>query len=507
MTNSTRTLRACATGALALALAASLLGCSNEPGLRDRYVAEKLAWKAAKSVNAMRLNPELATDEMKESVADIYREIVDRFPPPEDVASLSQAERDVAAIAARSAMELASMAAQADDADEALRLYAYIRDRYSYDRNLTIESTVSIAGIHEARGEWDAAVLAYESLMTEWPPAASEGEIPDPRILRAPVRIATGYVSRGDVANGREWFGRARDYYERCATSWPGSSTAELAMSFRAETFLMEERWADAAAAYEELDRDYGHDANRPNIWLVLADTYANRLDKPATARSYYLKLLESYPENIGSATASLALADEEIADGDHETARARLTDVVERFPREESIRATAIQYLAVSYESEGLWDEATLQLNALAREHPTTLYGLTALQHIVEHYEQAGEAGAAEAALERAADHYERVVRDFSSTPAELAARGYLIDTRLRQEKWADAARVLVETGERFPRSPSSSDMMLQAADIYETRLSDQEEAIDVLRSLIALFPETPPAAAAARRLERLSE
>jgi TolA-binding protein len=278
-------------------------------------------------------------------------------------------------------------------------------------------------------------------------------------------------------------------------------------MSFRAETFLMEERWAEAAVAYEDLDRNYGHDSNRPGIWLTLADTYANRLNRPEIGRSYYLKVLEGYPDNIASATAALALAEGEIATGDHETARARLEDVAGRFPREDAVRATAIQYLAISYESEGLWDNAASQLNALAREHPTTLYGLTALQHIAEHYESVGEVNAAAAAYERAASHYERVIRDFSSTPAELASRGYLIDTRLKQERWEDAVRVLVETGERFPRSESSPDMMLQAADIYENRLADPEAAKDVLRSIVGLFPDTQAAAVAARRLEELTE
>lgn len=505
--NASRTLKRCLVCALALAVLAGLLGCGAEPGLSDRYVAEKLAWKAAKTIHAMRLNPELATDEMKARVADIYREIVDRFPPPDDASVLSQAEIDVAAIAARSGMALAQIAAQAGDTDEAIRLYASVSDGYSYDRDLVVESTISMAEIRELRGEWEDAVEAYEALMSDWPPARSETSIPDARILRAPVRVASGYISRGDEGRGREWFGRARDYYESCVAKWPGSRTAELAVSFRAETFLIEERWVDAVTAYEELDRDYGHDANRPGIWLVLADTYANKLDRKATARGYYLKVLEGYPDDIGSATAALALAETEIENGEHEIARTRLEDVAKRFPREEAIRATAIQYLAVSYESEGLWDSAVAQLNALAREHPTTLYGFTALQHIAEHYEQAGETGAADAALERAADHYERVIRDFSSTPAELAARGYLIDTRLRQERWEDAARTLVETGERFPRSESSPDMMMQAADIYENRLSDRDAATEVLRSLVGLFPATRAATAAARRLEELAE
>ncbi len=502
-----RILWACLAGAVALALLAGSLGCGSEPGLRDRYVAEKLAWKAAKLVQAMRTNPGLATDEMKEHVADIYGEIVDRFPPPDDASALSQAQLDVAALAARSRMELAEMAARSDDMDEAIRLYASVRDGYSYDRNLGVESSLALAEVAEMNGRWEDAVEVYEVLMSDWPPARAEAAIPDARILRAPIRIATGWHARGDEARGREWFDRARDYYAVWVARWPGSRTAELAMSFRAETFLMEERWADAVVAYEELDRDYGHDGNRPGIWMTLADTYSKRLNREATARSYYLKVVENYSDDIASATAALALAKVEIAMGEHETARGRLEDVAERFSAEEAVRATAIQYLAISYEREGLWDSAVAQLNALAREHPTTLYGLTALQHIAEHYEELGESGAARVALDKAADHYERVIRDYSSTPAELAARGYLIDTRLKQERWEDAARVLAETAGRFPNSESSPDMMLRAADIHESRLADPGGAAEILRSAMELFPGTRAAAAAERRLGELEE
>ncbi len=502
-----RILWVCLAGAVALALLPGSFGCGSEPGLRDRYVAEKLAWKAAKAVQAMRTNPGLATDEMKEQVADIYSEIVDRFPPPGDASALSQAQLDVAAIAARSRMELAEIALRSEDADEAARLYASVRDGYSYDRSLAVAASVALAEATEMSGRWDEAVAVYEGLMSDWPPARAEAAIPDARILRAPIRAAAGCYARGDEVRGREWFERARDYYEGWAAQWPGSLTAELAMSFRAETFLMEERWSDAAAAYEELDRDYGHEANRPGIWLTLADTYANKLNRAATARSYYLKVAENYPDDIAYATAALALAKTEISRGEHGTARSRLEDVAERFAQDEAVRATAIQYLAISYESEGLWDSAVAQLNALAREHPTTLYGLTALQHIAEHYEERGESGAARVALDKAADHYERVIRDYSSTPAELAARGYLIDTRLKQERGEDAARVFVETAGRFPDSESSPDMMLRAADMYENRLADPGAAADVLRSAMELFPGTRAAAVAERRLGELEE
>jgi len=495
---------------LVAALVAVLLwlsGCGSEPGLRERYVAEKLAWRAAKAVNAMRVNPELATDEMMQDVAEIYQEIADRFPPPEDASVLSEAQLDVAAISAQSRLRLAAFALESEDSEGALRIYEGVRDGYSFDRNVAVEAAVSMAEVLEYENRWQEAVAAYGRLMNDWQPAAGEEELPDGRILRAPMSVARGYAARGQESEAREWYERAREYYAEWARRWPGSPTAEVAMGFRAESFLLEERWRDAVAAYEEYDREYGNESNRPAVWLTIADTYGKRLGRESDAAGYYRRVLENYPENTASATAALELADRDIAHGRHETARAMLEGVIERFPHEESVRATALQYLAVSYERDGMWEEAVAQLNVLAREHPTTLYGLMALQHVAERFEELGETDAARVALDRAAEHYERVVRDYSSTPAELAARGYLIDTRIQQERWEDAARLLVETAERFPGSESSANMMIQAADIRIDELGDSEGAADALRGVLRLFPDSEASTEAEQRLEGLTE
>jgi len=490
-----------------LALVAGIVGCGSEPGLRERYVAERLAWRAAKTVNAMRANPEIATDEMKAEIADVYREIAERFPPPTDVDSLSKAQMDVAAIAAQSRMRLAALAFEAGNTEEALLQYETVRDGYAYNRTFAVEASIAMAEALELDGRWDDAVATYDRLVTDWPPATGADELPDARILRSPVRVAMGHAARGDEANAAAWFERARQYYVEWTSKWPGSMTAELAMSFRAETFLIEERWSDAAAAYEQLDRDYGNVGNRASIWLTLGETYGKRLGRESVARGYYERVLESYPNDIASATAALELASRDMELGRHEAARTMLEDIVERFPHEEAIRATALQYLALSYEASGMWEDAVAQFNVLAREHPTTLYGLMALQHVAEGFERLGESEAAASALERAGDHYERVVRDYSSTPAELAARGYLIDTRIRQERWEDATRLLTETAERFPESESAASMLMQAAEIRMDELGDRDGATSVLRRVIGSFPDSEASVEAQRRLDGLGE
>ena len=493
--------------ALLTLAAATLFGCEQDPGLADRYAAEKLAWEAAKNTHAMRTNPRLATDDMRDRVVGAYSEIVKRFPPPPDPSVLSPAQLDVASLAARSRMRLGEMAVEAGDLAAAVRYFSSVRDSYGFDRVVAVEGAIALAQAHERLGSWDGAVEAYAELTADWPPADSDEDVPDARIMRAPIRVAAGYVTRGDTERARRWFDTARDYYDEWISKWPDSATAEIAMSFKAETYLMEERWTEAVGAYELLDRRYGNDGNRPGIWLTLADTYSSQLDRPEKAREYYLKVVENYPDDIAAATASLALAASEIEESRHEAARARLVDVAQRFADEEAIRATAIQYLAVSYEKQGMWENALSQLNALAREHPTTMYGLAALQHIADHYRETGDEAAEKAALAKAAEHYERVIRDYASTPAELAARGYLIDTRLKQEHWNEAAKALVETAERFPDSESSPDMMLQAVALYRDRLGDSESAARVLRSMMNIYEGRPAATQAERLLEALGD
>ena len=126
---------------------------------------------------------------------------------------------------------------------------------------------------------------------------------------------------------------------------------------------------------------------------------------------------------------------------------------------------------------------------------------------HIANRYEEMGEGRAAEAALERAVEQYARVARDYAGTPAELAARNYIIAVRARQEKWSEAAKALTETAERYPESPVAPGMLLRAAEIYAEELSDPGAARRLLEKIVREHPETGAAEEARGRLEGLEQ
>lgn len=498
--------RARASVLLATVLAAllTMLGCSSDRGIAERYRAEKLAWRAAKVAHAMRSNPGLATDEMRGRLEGQYGEIIAMFPPPSDPTLLNEAELDAAVISGTCRLKLAALHAEVGELERAERLFASVRDSYAFSRELAVEASIAYADLMDLTGRWPESVAARDGLVDAWPPAESEADVPDARILGTPVRVAEGYLARGDARSGSR-FESARAYLRDWASRWPGSPTAELAAGLIAGTYVSQERWSEAVSSYEEMDRQHGREGNRAGIWLTLASILSERLGRHELAREYLGRVVEEYPEDVASATASIELAMYEIESGECATARERLERVAADFEDNEAVRATALHYIADCYEREGMWDGALAKLNELAREHPTSIYGLTALQHVAEHYEERGEEAAAAAAWEKAADQYENVIRDYAMSPAELTARGYLIDTRLRQEQWGDAAALMVETAERFSGSSSSPAMMFQAADIYESRLGLREEAVRVLGLVAELYDGQPVADEALRRIERL--
>jgi TolA-binding protein len=503
-TRTTRPVAAVVTVGLLAALVVCGAGCG-KADLKNRYDAERMAWQAGKLAQAMRSNPELATDDVRAEVERSYEAIVRRFPPAGE--PLTEEARDVALIAGRSRLTLAAIAAERGDMDRAIELFASVRDSYAFDRGLAVEARLAAGNAYEAADRWPAAAREYEALVTAWPPAADPSAPPDPRILRTPLKVAAGYAVRGEQALAVEGFAKARAYYDRWIREWEGSPTAKLALELKGEAFAQEGRFAEAAETFELLDARHGDVKNRAAIWLRLAEIYSTGLRQTAKARDYYLKVAEAYPEGTPGATASIAIAGLDIEGGKYAQARARLEQTLARFKDEPTVAATAMHYLALSLELAGDWEGAAVRYNALAQEHPTTLYGLTAPLRVARHYRDAGAADAAARAFERAVQQYERVIAGSESTPAELAARNYLVEARMEQGEWAKAAEVLVETAARFAQSDAAPGMLMQAAELYASKLNDTGKAREALEKILAAYQGSGAAEEAAARLEALKE
>ena len=489
--------------AVVLVVALAIGACGPRGGLSDRYVAEKLAWQAQKLRRAMRENPELATDATRAELSRIYSEIVRMFPPPTaGVDTLTDLELDVASVSGLSRMRLAAMRAEAGDVEEALRLYSSVADSYSFNRGIAVDASMAVAATHDRLGRRAEARVALERIVEQWPPAEPRDAPPDLRVMRIPLRIAASHLFRDEGPGAGAEFDRARDYYRGLVEGWSGTPTAEAALGLLAESYETEGRWGEAADAYREFDREFGNDANRASLWLKLGEIHGGRLGNRDLAIYYYGAVEEEYTEEPEGGTASITLAMYDIEDQRYEEARSRLSAVLDRFPNDEALAATALQRLGTSFELEGQWDNAVAQYNALATQYPASALGLSAPMHIANRYGEMGETRAAETALERAVEHYALVARDYAGSPAELAARNYVIAIRTRQERWPEAAQALTETAGRYPESAVAPSMLLRAADIYADELDDADSSLRLLERIVREYPDSEAGAEAQARL-----
>ncbi len=81
------------------------------------------------------------------------------------------------------------------------------------------------------------------------------------------------------------------------------------------------------------------------------------------------------------------------------------------------------------------------------------------------------------------------------------------MIETRLRQESWSDAASLLSETAAQFPDAQAAVGMLLQAADIYREKLDRPELARELLQAVVERYPEHDGADRAREKLDSLAE
>ncbi len=74
-------------------------------------------------------------------------------------------------------------------------------------------------------------------------------------------------------------------------------------------------------------------------------------------------------------------------------------------------------------------------------------------------------------------------------------------------QGEWAKAAEVLLETADRFADSEAAPSMLMQAAELYASKLDDAGKAREVFERVLSAYEGSAAAEEAAARLKALKE
>jgi TolA-binding protein len=239
---------------------------------------------------------------------------------------------------------------------------------------------------------------------------------------------------------------------------------ADRVTVIRGDMFCLREEWRRAILAYRTvpLIAPYG-EAVAESI-LKTGDVHFRRLENYRMATFIYNSIIETYPEKIEAARASMYLAEIERAKKNYAQAVLQLEDTAKRFPfseiRMECYTRTAWLYLE--------------RLND----------------------------------VEKAILFYERHVSEYSDDPrsaALLVTIGELHEKKTK--KYSDAVGAYRRLAELFPADPLSPEYLLNAADLADTKLNDPVLATSLYEQLTKDYPQSNQGKKAAEKLQKRSE
>jgi len=190
--------------------------------------------------------------------------------------------------------------------------------------------------------------------------------------------------------------------------------------------------------------------------------------------------------------------------DGD---ASAAYNRVLDEYKNEGPAAVEATWQLALLEEHRGNWIEASLYYKSVYTNFPTTIQGMEAPLRIAAYYRNAGEAAAAEAAYERAAEHYLRLASLPESEAVSIIAEEYYVRVLVEQEQWEEAARRLLALPDMYPQYHKFKDNYLMAASIYEKELGDPDRAAGILQSCVSKYQGTSVAEEAQLQFDRIGK
>lgn len=471
--------------ALALgALALSAAGCG-DPDLWARFRAERDMWHAARRIERIRIQPQLASPAAYARAEAACRGVLAAFPP-ERWATADRLEdplaRDVARQSGQAALALGQLADLRGDPEQALARYEQALEDWGGLREIALDAAIARARVYDATGRTEAAAEAWTRVAVSFEPRDGAGR-PIEDVLAAPRRAAALEREIGREREAREvlqagierleFLAAAEDDPAR-ALAWWEALAADRGAAGEQAAALDAMRQALAAGAD-------GPEAERLRLAFAHAALAAGL---PDTALAALEPLASSWRlETRLAALLERGRAFE--AKGRIDSALARWDDVADDHPEAIEAAAEARYLRGTALEAAGRWEEARTEYRALAAAYPTHRLALRALRRIVEYHARRGQTDLARIEALRAIEALDRLILRQRDEDVQFEARhtrALLLD---EIGPAGDACDALTAFWRRYPRSYDGQEAGLRAATLADSALHERDRAVDLLKEM----------------------
>ena len=240
----------------------------------------------------------------------------------------------------------------------------------------------------------------------------------------------------------------------------------------------------------------------------LLTTTDLDKVDAQQATKAIaaYQHVIDSVPGSIWAARAQAAVGTIWAVQRQYDKARECYSLIFQNYNRYGELVLNARLAIAKTYEIEQRWDEAVKAYDEIMDYHPWSSVGMEAPIYVGRIYESRKNSEQASKAYERALRLYTKMIHD-APTP-ELAAqvKGYLALAYQRLARWDEAIRTLQEIVSQ-PTSPNRPLALLTLGAIYESKMSQPDQATSIYQQLIKEFPDHPLVRVAKLQLERIQK
>jgi tetratricopeptide (TPR) repeat protein len=461
-----------------------LSGCGKDKHKQITYQAEQLYYLAEKLYRSASIRPDLVEAETYNRVTEAYRTVVnycwtnlDLLPPDKYPIDHGNLEK-VSFLAAR---RLASIYLVNGKFDSSIIVYRQLLTLTRLSGNALLYTKASLARSLQYTGDWNSALNIYRSILDNfYPPITTRGEVMN-QVIGLPLElIKTNSLLRLDNEADYDIV-TAESYYIRLIEEWPNSQLENAARINLSAVYAFADRWQEAIDILENVIESGNDPENRAA--LLMANHYIDGKNDIQAAIDIYDRLVGNVDDSTKLAELYVRLANAHFNRGSYRRTREISTMLKNNFTRFFQSNPKPQDLIARAFELEGNWARAENEFLWLITNFPLTEESFDAYFRIADHYKEKGNSRLEQSWLARASEFYNEMAARYSGTIIEASAMTFLAEIARRNNQWSQAAELLEDAFNKYPKHISGRRSLITAAAVYREKLNNTERADSLLK------------------------
>ncbi len=477
-------------------LLAFLTGCGVDPGVGDRFQAERGLWNANREARRQSIRPDLVDETARRDLAGRFRGIGDRFgAAAPDTSSI--VVTDTRRVAARALLNAGRMYVALGDSAPAGEIFEQVRRSFPEFPELSAEGAFGSATLAEGAGRAGDAADAYQHVVTTLQPDLSAGGA-RAAVVRLPTRMARLRLREAgpEVENPAAFYDPALAYYEALLSRNPEPGVELEARYSYVDALTDLGRWDQVIEQLGVIENNLEgmeRPLRDPAEARYLRTQAMRRRGDPIESGEVLLRsIVTDYPRSGYAVRSLLTLGVVAAEAGRHDEALAAFAELRGAYAEPEALRAEALLREARLLRTLGRWPEARELFLSLPREHPLTAPALEAPLDVVRYYEDQKDDDGRRAALEDAEAVYRSIMEEYPAPEFSARAQDKLTVVLLLQDRKREALTELERVAVTLRGSREGAMALLRAATLALGEFQDTTRAIALLEKTGEWYEET---------------